>query len=125
MPVSSRGQDTWFSATGPGFESPYRYHQSWNTRLAADRGAKRSFPFESIGSADRREPDRPGQHFSEKSPPVLTSAGEQALPVFELPPNNRFQGAPVDRVFSNLLAVADSSLDLTTPLFAGAEFIEE
>jgi hypothetical protein len=23
--VSSRGQDTWFSATGPGFESPYRY----------------------------------------------------------------------------------------------------
>src|SRR5687768_14052203 len=25
-PVSSRGQDTWFSATGPGFESPYRYH---------------------------------------------------------------------------------------------------
>ena len=24
-PVSSRGQDTWFSATGPGFESPYRY----------------------------------------------------------------------------------------------------
>ena len=27
-PVSSRGQDTWFSATGPGFESPYRYHPS-------------------------------------------------------------------------------------------------
>ena len=26
MAVSSRGQDTWFSATGPGFESPYRYH---------------------------------------------------------------------------------------------------
>src|SRR3954464_4196552 len=25
VPVSSRGQDTWFSATGPGFESPYRY----------------------------------------------------------------------------------------------------
>ena len=25
-PLSSRGQDTWFSATGPGFESPYRYH---------------------------------------------------------------------------------------------------
>ena len=24
--VSSRGQDTWFSATGPGFDSPYRYH---------------------------------------------------------------------------------------------------
>ena len=24
-PVSSRGQDTWFSATGPGFESPYGY----------------------------------------------------------------------------------------------------
>ncbi len=23
--VSSRAQDTWFSATGPGFESPYRY----------------------------------------------------------------------------------------------------
>ena len=28
MPVSSRGQDTWFSATGPGFESPYRYQLS-------------------------------------------------------------------------------------------------
>ena len=28
VPVSSRGQDTWFSATGPGFESPYRYHLS-------------------------------------------------------------------------------------------------
>ena len=28
VPVSSRGQDTWFSATGPGFESPYRYHPS-------------------------------------------------------------------------------------------------
>jgi hypothetical protein len=28
VPVSSRGQDTWFSATGPGFESPYRYHTS-------------------------------------------------------------------------------------------------
>ena len=28
LPVSSRGQDTWFSATGPGFESPYRYHPS-------------------------------------------------------------------------------------------------
>ena len=28
MPVSSRGQDTWFSATGPGFDSPYRYHLS-------------------------------------------------------------------------------------------------
>ena len=27
-PVSSRGQDTWFSATGPGFESPYRYQPS-------------------------------------------------------------------------------------------------
>jgi adenylate cyclase len=27
VPVSSRGQDTWFSATGPGFESPYRYHR--------------------------------------------------------------------------------------------------
>src|SRR5207247_11091501 len=26
--VSSRGQDTWFSATGPGFESPYRYQIS-------------------------------------------------------------------------------------------------
>ena len=25
MAVSSRGQDTWFSATGPGFDSPYRY----------------------------------------------------------------------------------------------------
>ena len=28
MAVSSRGQDTWFSATGPGFESPYRYQPS-------------------------------------------------------------------------------------------------
>jgi hypothetical protein len=28
VPVSSRGQDTWFSATGPGFESPYRYQLS-------------------------------------------------------------------------------------------------
>ena len=28
VPVSSRGQDTWFSATGPGFESPYRYTNS-------------------------------------------------------------------------------------------------
>src|SRR3954464_9209364 len=28
VPVSSRGQDTWFSATGPGFESPYRYQPS-------------------------------------------------------------------------------------------------
>ena len=28
MAVSSRGQDTWFSATGPGFDSPYRYHTS-------------------------------------------------------------------------------------------------
>src|SRR6266496_3819307 len=27
MAVSSRGQDTWFSATGPGFESPYRYQK--------------------------------------------------------------------------------------------------
>ena len=26
--VSSRGQDTWFSATGPGFDSPYRYQYS-------------------------------------------------------------------------------------------------
>ena len=30
--VSSRGQDTWFSATGPGFESPYRYHIPTNKR---------------------------------------------------------------------------------------------
>ena len=30
VPVSSRGQDTWFSATGPGFESPYRYQPSRN-----------------------------------------------------------------------------------------------
>src|SRR5436190_19926325 len=32
LAVSSRGQDTWFSATGPGFESPYRYQ-----RLPVDR----------------------------------------------------------------------------------------
>ena len=35
VPVSSRGQDTWFSATGPGFESPYRYQLS-NLRLLSD-----------------------------------------------------------------------------------------
>ena len=32
LPVSSRGQDTWFSATGPGFESPYRYQFSYSSR---------------------------------------------------------------------------------------------
>ena len=30
MPVSSRGQDGWFSAIKPGFESPYRYHPHGN-----------------------------------------------------------------------------------------------
>jgi hypothetical protein len=35
--VSSRGQDTWFSATGPGFESPYRYQCfHWFTAGAAE-----------------------------------------------------------------------------------------
>ena len=34
MAVSSRGQDTWFSATGPGFDSPYRY-QTCPTRSTA------------------------------------------------------------------------------------------
>ena len=38
MPVSSRGQDTWFSATGPGFESPYRYHPSPDARFARGYG---------------------------------------------------------------------------------------
>jgi Family of unknown function (DUF695) len=39
VPVSSRGQDTWFSATGPGFESPYRYqaHQKTNYELSKSR----------------------------------------------------------------------------------------
>ena len=32
LPVSSRGQDTWFSATGPGFESPYRYQLPCSSR---------------------------------------------------------------------------------------------
>ena len=34
VPVSSRGQDTWFSATGPGFESPYRYQRIFCRREA-------------------------------------------------------------------------------------------
>ena len=29
VPVSSRGQDGWFSAIKPGFESPYRLHKGW------------------------------------------------------------------------------------------------
>src|SRR5207244_4188449 len=36
MAVSSRGQDTWFSATGPGFESPYRYQKSCNAGHPAE-----------------------------------------------------------------------------------------
>src|SRR6478609_11794887 len=43
VPVSSRGQDTWFSATGPGFESPYRYTNSSIT-LFVDAGALVSGP---------------------------------------------------------------------------------
>src|SRR5438045_1108525 len=42
VPVSSRGQDTWFSATGPGFDSPYRYHfthkSALDNRPARSRG---------------------------------------------------------------------------------------
>src|SRR5688500_9520730 len=37
VPVSSRGQDTWFSATGPGFESPYRYQKLPNPRVHIPR----------------------------------------------------------------------------------------
>jgi hypothetical protein len=39
--VSSRGQDTWFSATGPGFDSPYRYQAptySWSVSSEGFRG---------------------------------------------------------------------------------------
>src|SRR6476619_7230203 len=39
VPVSSRGQDTWFSATGPGFESPYRYQRS-NSLLSVSSVSK-------------------------------------------------------------------------------------
>ena len=42
VPVSSRGQDTWFSATGPGFESPYRYH-STHLRFACGEPKVRSW----------------------------------------------------------------------------------
>ena len=66
--VSSRGQDTWFSATGPGFESPYRYQKSIprNPRLGSHRlGAHgiRHRPRRSPGqylATDRDWADRPG-----------------------------------------------------------------
>ena len=125
MPVSSRGQDTWFSATGPGFESPYRYHQSWLIGFTPDTSRRNRVFFESrrLQRPDVN-PDRRAQHFSELLSPVLSPAGERPAS-FELPSNNGFQGALVDRVFLNLLAVADRPLHLSTPLFAGAEFIEE
>src|SRR5687767_6716192 len=55
-PVSSRGQDTWFSATGPGFESPYRYQPSLrvHAKVAIQRAHstdRRSFR---CGDRDRR-----------------------------------------------------------------------
>ena len=49
-PVSSRGQDTWFSATGPGFDSPYRYQPPPNARCARGYGWQASIVF-SLGAA--------------------------------------------------------------------------
>ncbi len=47
VPVSSRGQDTWFSATGPGFESPYRYQPSLTTHAkVAHRSSQGIHPSE-------------------------------------------------------------------------------
>src|SRR6478672_2703671 len=43
VPVSSRGQDTWFSATGPGFESPYRYQICFEKLLVRKLTGRSSF----------------------------------------------------------------------------------
>jgi hypothetical protein len=48
VPVSSRGQDTWFSATGPGFESPYRYQTSQIKSIIYDTFQQASNPCSSL-----------------------------------------------------------------------------
>src|SRR4029450_9078226 len=84
--VSSRGQDTWFSATGPGFESPYRYHKGCIIGHSRQYPAERSFSFEPIRSRHWDEPERACQSLSQQ----LTTAfdvlgGEQCAPIMPFP----------------------------------------
>src|SRR5262249_44555768 len=69
--VSSRGQDTWFSATGPGFESPYRYHKRCNVGHSSEHRTERNLSFEAVRSSFWRESERPRKHFSYQSASVL------------------------------------------------------
>jgi hypothetical protein len=80
LAVSSRGQDTWFSATGPGFDSPYRYHTRCNTGDCSEPSAVGSFPLKPVGSPLWGEPQRPSEHFSQQLAPVLD------VPCQKLPP---------------------------------------
>src|SRR4030095_15734419 len=80
--VSSRGRARWFSATGPGFESPYRYHKGCIIGHSRQYPAERSFSFEPIRSRHWDEPERSCKYFSQQLTPVFdVLGGEQCAPI--------------------------------------------
>src|SRR6187399_3044659 len=78
VPVSSRGQDTWFSATGPGFESPYRYHPSL-AELTLSELRMASHPATAAPGLGVRADDVENRQYREASPLTHVTADDPPM----------------------------------------------
>ena len=81
VPVSSRGQDRWFSATDRGSNPRTGTTKVGRGTVPANSDPTENFSFKVIRSAHWREAERSDEHFPQKLPTRLDIGGQERLPV--------------------------------------------